>query len=73
MERPVVKQLLSLLRFRNTSKAFDLDGEIQISTPDESTIEIVRSSADHQSKVCLVANLATKEFTIEENGVTVHL
>ena len=41
--------------------------------PDESTIEIVRSSADHQSKARLVANLATKEFTIEENGVTVQL
>ena len=73
VERPVVKQLLSLLRFRNTSKAFDLEGEIEISTPDESTIEIVRSSADHQSKASLVANLATKEFTIEENGVTVQL
>ena len=73
VERPVVKQLLSLLRFRNTSKAFDLAGEIEISTPDESTIEIVRSSADHKSKARLVANLATKEFTIEENDVTVHL
>ena len=73
VERPVVKQLLSLLRFRNTSKAFDLDGEIQISTPDESTIEIVRLSADKQTKARLIANLATKEYTIEENGVTVQL
>ena len=73
VERPVVKQLLSLLRFRNTSKAFDLEGEIEISTPDESTIEIIRSSADHQSEARLVANLSTKEFTIEENGVTVQL
>ena len=73
VERPVVKQLLSLLRFRNTSKAFDLEGEIEISTPDESTIEIVRTSSDHQSKASLVANLATKEFTIEENGVRVQL
>ena len=73
VERPVVKQLLSLLRFRNTSKAFDLEGEIEISTPDESTIEIVRLSADQQSKARLVANLATKEFTIEENNVKVQL
>ena len=73
VERPVVKQLLSLLRFRNTSKAFDLEGEIEISTPDESTIEIVRKSADQQTKALLVANLATKEFTIEENGVTIQL
>lgn len=73
VERPVVKQLLSLLRFRNTSKAFDLEGEIEISTPDESTIEIVRSSADKQTKARLVANLATKEFTIEENNVKVQL
>lgn len=73
VERLVVKQLLSLLRFRNTSKAFDLEGKIEISTPDESTIEIVRLSADQQSKARLVANVATKEFTIEENGVTVQL
>lgn len=73
VERPVVKQLLSLLRFRNTSKAFDLEGKIEISTPDKSTIEIVRTSADQQTKARLVANLATKEFTIEENGVTVQL
>ena len=73
VERPVVKQLLSLLRFRNTSKAFDLEGEIEISTPDESMIEIVRSSADKQTKARLVANLATKEFAIEENGVMIQL
>ena len=73
VERPVVKQLLSLLRFRNTSKAFDLEGEIEILTPDESTIEIVRTSADQQTKACLVANLATKEYTIEENGVVIYL
>ena len=73
VERPVVKQLLSLLRFRNTSKAFDLEGEIEISTPDESTIEIVRTSADQQSKARLVANLETKEYTIEENGVMIQL
>lgn len=73
VERPVVKQLLSLLSFRNTSKAFDLEGKIEISTPDESTIEIVRTSADQQTKARLVANLATKEFTIEENGLIIQL
>ena len=73
VERPVVKQLLSLLRFRNTSKAFDLEGEIQITTPDESTIEIVRTSADKETKARLVANLATKEFMIEENEVAILL
>ena len=73
VERPVVKQLLSLLHFRNTSKAFDLEGEIEILTPDESTIEIVRTSADQQTKARLITNLATKEYTIEENGVTVQL
>ena len=73
VKRSVVKQLLSLLRFRNTSKAFDLEGEIEILTPDESTIEIVRTSADQQTKARLIANLATKEYTIEENGVTVQL
>ena len=72
VERPVVKQLLSLLRFRNTSKAFDLEGKIEILTPDESTIEIVRTSADKQTKARLIANLATKEFTIEENGKVVY-
>lgn len=73
VKRPVVKQLLSLLRFRNTSKAFDLEGEIEILTPDESTIEIVRTSADQQTKARLIANLASKEYTIEENGVVIYL
>lgn len=73
VERPVVKQLLTLLRFRNTSKAFGLEGEIEILTPDESTIEIIRTSADQQTKARLIANLATKEYTIEENGVVIYL
>ena len=50
-----------------------MDGEIQISTPDESTIEIVRLSVDKQTKARLSANLATKEFAIEENGVAIYL
>ena len=73
VERPVVKQLLSLLRFRNTSKAFDLEGEIEILTPDESTIEIVRTSVDQQTKARLIANLASKEYTIEENDAIIQL
>ena len=73
VERPVVKQLLSLLCFRNTSKAFGLEGEIEILTPDESTIEIIRTSADQQTKARLIANLASKEYTIEENGVVIYL
>ena len=40
VERPVVKKLINLLRFRNTSKAFDLEGSFEVETPSETHIVI---------------------------------
>lgn len=66
VERPIVRDLFTLLRFRNTSQAFDLSGEIAVTTPSETEIEVVRTSSDGQTQAKLVANLASKAFTIYE-------
>ncbi|MDN6030498.1 MAG: sucrose phosphorylase, partial [Lactococcus plantarum] len=64
--RPVVKDLFTLLRFRNTSASFELSGSITISTPTEESIEIIRMDEQKQSVSKLVANLKTKHFVITE-------
>lgn len=65
--RPVVKDLFTLLRFRNASASFDLTGSITISTPSEESIEIIRMDKEKQSVSKLVANLKTQSFVITEN------
>lgn len=64
-QRPVVKDLFALLRFRNASAAFDLDGSIQVEQPSQSEISIVRSSADGKTAARLTADLNTKLLTVE--------
>ena len=71
VERPVVKKLINLLRFRNTSKAFDLEGSFKVETPTENTIVITRKDASGTTEARLEANLETKEFTITEQGQVV--
>lgn len=73
VERPVVKKLINLLRFRNTSKAFDLEGSFRVETPTENTIVITRKDASGTTEARLEANLETKEFTITEQGQVVEL
>jgi len=73
VERPVVKKLINLLRFRNTSKAFDLEGSFEVETPTENTIVITRKDASGTTEARLEANLETKEFTIFEQGNVVTL
>lgn len=73
VERPVVKKLINLLRFRNTSKAFDLEGSFEVETPTENTIVITRKDASGEFEARLEANLETKEFTIFEQGNVVTL
>lgn len=68
MSRPVVKDLIELLEFRNVSKAFDLDGSISIDTPSESEIVINRVSKNGQSVAKLTADFKTKSFSIRENN-----
>ena len=65
--RAVVKDLFTLLRFRNTSASFDLTGSITISTPSEESIEIIRMDKQKQTVSKLVANLKTKSFVVTED------
>lgn len=44
VQRPVIQQLFALLKFRNESAAFDLDGTIEVATPSESEIVITRKN-----------------------------
>ena len=68
-----MKKLINLLRFRNTSKAFDLEGSFEVETPTENTIVITRKDASGTTEARLEANLETKEFTIFEQGNVVTL
>lgn len=60
MERPVLKKMYELMRFRNDYKAFD--GECIISETDDKTLEIRRVSGDYEA--VLSANMSTHEFKV---------
>ncbi|RVU73733.1 MULTISPECIES: sucrose phosphorylase [Lactobacillus] len=68
VKRPVVKSLLKLCTFRNNEAAFDLDGSIEVTTPSENEIRIVRMNHDQSRKVELLANLQTLEYQVLANG-----
>ena len=67
VQRPVVQRLFDLLKLRNRSAAFDLDGVIEVATPSNEEIQITRRSQDGQTTAVLTANLKTKEFSVSEN------
>lgn len=67
VKRPVVAALLNLLRFRNQTPAFDLEGSIDVQAPSEYEITIVRSNKDASDQVSLTANLQTLEYTVKHN------
>lgn len=67
VKRPVVKALCNLLRFRNTSEAFDLEGSIEIETLSSNEIVIIRKNKTNKIAATLKANLSTKTFQISEN------
>lgn len=64
VERPVVKKLLALLKFRNTESAFSLAGEIAVEAPTTATINITRKNPETLEQVRLEANFETKAFQI---------
>ncbi len=68
VQRPVVQKLFTLLKIRNRSAAFDLEGTIHVETPSESEITIKRSNKMGDSVIELHANLKNKAFEIVENG-----
>ncbi|MGO1337601.1 MAG: sucrose phosphorylase, partial [Leuconostoc fallax] len=70
-KRPVVQDLFTLLKFRNTSAAFDLEGSIDVKNDGENDLTVTRTSADGKISATLNANFATKQFTVTENGKTI--
>lgn len=66
IERPIVRNLLELMRFRNRHPAFDLEGEIQLTLPQPSTLVITRKSGEHMAE--LTADLQSHAFTITCTG-----
>lgn len=68
VKRPIVTSLLKLLTFRNQEKAFDLDGTIDVSTPNDEEIEIVRQNKDKTRKAVLRANLEKLTYEVQVNS-----
>lgn len=62
IQRPVIKKLFEILKFRNQSEAFD--GEIKIVAIDESAFEI--QWTNQEVTAILKANLKERHFTIIE-------
>lgn len=63
VQRPVVRYLFALMRFRNRHPGFDLKGEILVELPEPSTLIITRSYKTHSA--ILKANLRTHTFVIQ--------
>lgn len=68
VQRPVVASLLKLFTFRNNEAAFDLNGSIDISTPNENEIRIVRMNKEQTIKAELIANLKDLTYQVRVNG-----
>lgn len=68
VKRPVVASLLKLFTFRNTEAAFDLEGNIEVETPSENKIRIVRMNKDQTHKAELKANLKTLDYQVLADG-----
>ena len=68
VKRPVVASLLKLFAFINTEAAFDLEGNIEVETPSENEIRIVRMNKDQTHKAELKANLKTLDYQVLADG-----
>lgn len=68
VKRPVVASLLKLFTFRNTEAAFDLEGNIEVETPSENEIRIVRMNKHQTHKAELKANLKTLDYQVLADG-----
>ena len=65
VERPVVKKLIEMMRFRNECRAFDVDGEFSV-TNNGSRMKIKRSAAGVTAE--LDVDFSRKNFTISEKS-----
>ncbi|MDE6376307.1 MAG: sucrose phosphorylase, partial [Ligilactobacillus sp.] len=68
VKRPVVAALLKLFTYRNRSKAFELEGKFEITTPAKHRFNIKRTSADGQTVSELKVDLETFSYEVKENG-----
>ena len=64
VQRPVVQQLFNLLKFRNTSKAFD--GEFAVKALGENEIEITWHNAAANTSAVMTADTKAQTFSIVE-------
>ena len=60
--------LLKLFSFRNNSQAFDLEGSIEVETPDDHTIVITRQNKDQTVTAVARIDLAEGTYQVTENG-----
>ncbi|WP_323847541.1 MAG: sucrose phosphorylase [Phytoplasma sp.] len=68
VKRPIVKNLLKLLSWRNECPAFDLEGSISVETTSkEDEIKIKRTDKAKKNIATLEACINKKEFIIKEN------
>ncbi len=65
VERPVVKEILSLMEFRNTHPAFDVEGTIEVTAGDKGAFTIRRASGDAWAE--LDANLTDHTYEIRHS------
>lgn len=65
VKRPVVQELLSLMKFRNEHPAFAIEGDIQVEINGNHDITITRTYQEHFAK--LIANLETFEYSINHS------
>lgn len=68
VERPIVKSLFKLLKFRNTSLAFD--GTFSVKMIDDNQMRIIWSNESEDVKAQLDVNLKEKTFSIVETSGT---
>ncbi|CCP88175.1 hypothetical Protein psc1_01800 [Candidatus Phytoplasma solani] len=71
VKRLVVQKLLHLLTWRNQFAAFDLDGSIEITTPTQTTIKIIRQDRTKTNIAVLKADALAKTFSITANGILI--
>lgn len=67
VKRPLVAALLKLFKFRNNEAAFDLDGSIEITTPSENEIQIVRMNKDKTRKAKAIIDLKNLTYKVTVN------
>ena len=71
-KRPLVAALLKLFNFRNNEAAFDLDGSIEITTPNENVIQITRMNKDKTRKARAVINLKNLTYQVTVNNEVIN-